>query len=295
MNVRHRIARRLGMGVAGFWLLSAAAIGGTVLLGGCNKIDDLTSSDDNGGGSKNLTVQPAASTVAPKNTLGVTATASDSNGAPAKDGTPIAFTVDVGSIAPAVALTTAGKATATFTAGAKEGTAKITATAFGASQTESVQVKAGAPTATGDEFPYGIQNILWDNRGTNLPVHTWPVTAKITSAYHRGEELRIFNNCTEKWPHVQKEGWSKPSVGNYWLIGKINGRWHAATVDWAGINKSGMNDLYLNGNSGMYSDLINWRPVKGEEAYVMMSTHARAYVDPRNKQRTQIVRITMNP
>jgi hypothetical protein len=45
----------------------------------------------------------------------------------------------------------------------------------------------------------------------------------------------------------------------------------------------------------MYSDLTNWRPVKGEEAYVMMSTHARAYVDPNNKQRTQIVRITMNP
>ena len=45
----------------------------------------------------------------------------------------------------------------------------------------------------------------------------------------------------------------------------------------------------------MYSDLTNWRPVKGEEAYVMISTHARAYVDTSNEYRTQIVKITMHP
>jgi len=144
-------------------------------------------------------------------------------------------------------------------------------------------------TNTGDEFPYGVENIAWDNRGTNMDVEKWPVNAKITSAYHRGETLSMQNNCSDVWKHVQKEGWSKPSVGNYWIIGKVNGKWHGATVDWVGVNRSGMNDLNLNGNAGMYSDLTDWRPVKGEEAYVMISTHARAYVDDSNKYRTQIV------
>jgi hypothetical protein len=151
------------------------------------------------------------------------------------------------------------------------------------------------PAKNGDEFPYGVENIQWDNRGTNMDVDTWDVNAKITSAYHSGSTLSMQNNCSDVWAHVQKEGWTKPSVGNYWLIGKVNGVWHAATVDWAGVNKSGMNDLELNGKAGMYSDLTNWRPVEGEEAYVMMSTHARAYVDSGNKHRTQIVKITMHP
>jgi len=44
----------------------------------------------------------------------------------------------------------------------------------------------------------------------------------------------------------------------------------------------------------MYSDLTKWRPSTGEEAYVMISTHARAYVDSSNLYRTQIVKITIN-
>jgi len=295
MVSRNRIGRHFGSGLAGLWLLSAAGIAGSMLLPGCGEI---TTSSTGDGGTKALKVSPAATSVAPGKTVTVTAMATDSAGSPVKDGTTVAFSTNsLGTIAPAVAQTTAGTATATFTAGTKEGTASITADALGTKQTVSVQIKAGATGgagATGDEFPYGVENIAWDNRGTNLPVGSWPVTARISSAYHKGEELRMFNNCSDVWPHVQKEGWTKPSVGNYWLIGKVNGKWHAATVDWVGINRSGMNDLNLNGNAGMYSDLTNWRPANGEEAYVMMSTHARAYYDPGNKQRTQIVRITIN-
>jgi hypothetical protein len=156
---------------------------------------------------------------------------------------------------------------------------------------------AAAPAtanSTGDEFPYGVENIQWDNRGLNMDVEKWTVNAKITSAYHSGSTLNMENNCSDVWKHRQDSGWSKPSVGNYWIIGKVNGQWHGATVDWVGVNRNGMSDLDLNGGAGMYSDLTNWRPVEGEEAYVMMSTHARAYVDPNNKYRTQIVRITIN-
>ena len=154
---------------------------------------------------------------------------------------------------------------------------------------------AGSSAKTGDEFPYGIENIQWDNRGLNMDVEKWPVNAKITEAHHRGEDLYMANNCSDVWKHRQEATWSKPSVGNYWLIGKINGQWHGATVDWVGVNRSGMSDLNLHGGAGMYSDLTNWRPAQGEEAYVMISTHARAYVDTGNLYRTQIVKITMNP
>jgi len=161
---------------------------------------------------------------------------------------------------------------------------------------------AGTPTATptvssaktGDEFPYGVENIQWDNRGTNMDVEKWPVNAKITQAYHRGETLYMANNCSDVWKHRQEATWSKPSIGNYWIIGKVNGKWHGATVDWVGVGRSGMNDLNLNGGAAMYSDLTSWRPAQGEEAYVMMSTHARAYVDTGNLYRTQIVKITIN-
>ena len=149
------------------------------------------------------------------------------------------------------------------------------------------------PAATGDEFPYGVENIQWDNQGTNMDVEKWPVNAKITSAHHSGEELYMANNCSDVWKHGRMR-LVEASVGNYWIIGKVNGQWHGATVDWVGVNRSGMTDLNLDGNAGMYSDLTNWRPGTGEEAYVMISTHARAYVDTGNQYRTQIVKITIN-
>jgi len=177
----------------------------------------------------------------------------------------------------AVAAAGCGEVTTTPTATTTSGTSATTA------------------ASNGDEFPYGVENIQWDNRGLNMDVEKWTVNAKISAASQNGSTLSIQNNCSDVWAHVQKEGWSKPSVGNYWIIGKVNGQWHAATVDWAGVGKSGMNDLDLSGHAAMYSDLTEWRPVKGEEAYVMMSTHARAYVDSNNKYRTQIVKITINP
>lgn len=169
------------------------------------------------------------------------------------------------------------------------GEVTTTPTTDPAATTPSITVGNGA-----DEFPYGVENIQWDNRGLNMDVETWPINAKISSASHSGESLVINNNCSDVWPHRQDEGWSKPSVGNYWIIGKVNGQWHAATVDWVGVNRNGMSDLSLDGNAAMYSDLNDWRPAEGEEAYVMISTHARAYVDYGNLYRTQIVKITIH-
>jgi hypothetical protein len=177
---------------------------------------------------------------------------------------------------------------------AAAGCGEVTTTPTTTGSTASTAATPATANSTGDEFPYGVENIQWDNRGLNMDVEKWTVNAKITSAYHSGSTLSIQNNCSDIWKHRQEESWSKPSIGNYWLIGKINGQWHGMTVDWAGVNKSGMNDLVFDGN-GFYSDLAAWRPTEGEEAYVMMSTHARAYVDPNNEYRTQIVKITMHP
>jgi hypothetical protein len=190
----------------------------------------------------------------------------------------------------------AGLAFAAATVGCGDVTTTPTGTTTSTGSTGSAP--PASPTVssakTGDEFPYGVENISWDNQGTNMDVEKWPVNAKISSASHKGESLVIMNNCSDVWKHVQKEGWTKPSVGNYWIIGKVNGQWHGATVDWVGVGRNGMSDLKLDGNAGMYSDLTNWRPATGEEAYVMISTHARAYVDDSNKYRTQIVKITIN-
>jgi hypothetical protein len=81
----------------------------------------------NPAGTVLLDVQPAS--IAMGRTAHVTATAVSGSGSPVANGTQVTFTVDKGTIAPQVALTTGGngKATAVFT-GTLPGTATITAT-----------------------------------------------------------------------------------------------------------------------------------------------------------------------
>jgi hypothetical protein len=80
----------------------------------------------NPAGSVVLTVSPT--TIAVGATAHVTATVLDAGGNPVAASTQVTFTVDKGTIAPQVAFTTNGKATAVFT-GTVAGTAALTATA----------------------------------------------------------------------------------------------------------------------------------------------------------------------
>jgi hypothetical protein len=133
--------------------------------------------------------------------------------------------------------------------------------------------------------------VSWDEPAGD--VGAWPITAKVVSGSITYDRLTIVRDPPDSWPHVQKEGWAKPSVGNYWVIGKVNGQWHAATFDWAGPGRTGMEAPCFCGGDDAHGPLATWRPVKGETAYLMMSTHARTGVLDNNKQRTNIYEIKM--
>ncbi|MBN2006529.1 MAG: VWA domain-containing protein [Anaerolineae bacterium] len=68
----------------------------------------------------------------------ITATATDGTGLPITDGTPVTFTTSLGEIAPAIAATAGGVATATLTASLDAGIATITATTGSATGTVDV-------------------------------------------------------------------------------------------------------------------------------------------------------------
>jgi hypothetical protein len=288
MKVRHRIARHLGLCVAGFWFLTA----GIAMLSGCVKVDDEST-------TASLALQPAATSVAPGGSLVIEALATNKDGAPVKDNTQVSFKVDtLGAISPAVARTNAGKAMATFTAGAAEGIATITVKSGDASDAASVQIVKGtpapAPTPGGgagiDQLDPNL--VSWDEPAGN--VGAWKITSKIVSASMTHERYSIVRDPMNNWPAYQEEGWSKPSIGNWWVIGKCSdGRWHAATVDWLGVGKTSMEAPYFNGNDDIHGLLATWRPRSGEVAYAMQSTHARSGVLHNNRQRTNIYKIIM--
>lgn len=283
-------------GVAGLAVVAAAA--------GCGKVSstDITGASRADSVSYTISIELAATSTPPSSELGFTVSAKDKDGNLAKDGTTLSLSGDsLGTVTPTTVTLSSGKATAKFIAGTSEGTSTIKAKYDSrTSQTVTVKIDKAAGTTsgsggtaeTGDEFPYGIENITWDN-GQAGDVGAWEVTAKITDASHTSSRLTMVNNCSDVWPHVQKAGWDKPSVGNYWVIGQVGGNWYAATVDWVGVNRHGMHSPHFNGDDDMYGRLGSWRPQKGEEAFVMISTHARSGVINNNKQRTQIVRITM--
>jgi hypothetical protein len=272
-------------------LLSLAAIITAALLAfvGCGDITNTTTTPD-----VSLTLTAASTTVAPLGKLPIAITIANLNGSTVTD-TDVTLSCDsLGTVAPATVKTVGGKAEATFTAGAETGTTTVRAASGGATQTLSITIKKGAGTNPGggvgtDDLDPSL--VSWDEPAGD--VGAWPITAKVVSGSITADRLTIVRDPPDSWPHVQEEGWSKPSVGNYWVIGFVDGRWHAATVDWAGVGKTGMETPCFCGADAIHGPLGTWRPVKGETAYLMMSTHARNGVINNNKQRTNIYKITM--
>lgn len=133
--------------------------------------------------------------------------------------------------------------------------------------------------------------VSWDSPAGD--VGAWEITSTILSADITAERIRIVRSPSDNWPPNSS---SKPSVGNWWIIGylKSDGRWHAATIDWLGVGRTEMKTPKWDGNGDLNSELEDWRPVSGETAYLMQSTHARAGIEiAGNKQRTNIVKVTM--
>ena len=146
-----------------------------------------------------------------------------------------------------------------------------------------------------DETPFKATEVIWECPVGN--VGAWPVTAQATNYSLTKDTLTIARDPMGSWP-VRPT--SKPDVGNFWIIGLCSdGKWHGGTVDWIGVGRTSTEAPKFDGNDGMSTggspQLINsWRPVKGETAYLMASTHARdGNVLPNNSQRTNIVKVTL--
>jgi len=153
------------------------------------------------------------------------------------------------------------------------------------------------PTATPTPTPgassdaIDATSITWDDTNPS----TWAITAVITKAGVTSKKITAVRDPLDSWPHKQESGWDKPSVGNWWIIAKCpDGKWHGATMEYLGVNRTEMNNPGFDGGDDIHGCIgTYWRPVSGETAYLMLSTFARAYVDANNKQRTNIVKVTM--
>lgn len=119
-------------------LLAIAAVAAT----GCEQALQLAP-------TSSVLVLSAPTTSVPLNgTLTVTATLTDSKGAPVENGTMVTFTSTLGNLSPNEVLVGNGRATTTLMAGATSGTATITARS-GAIASNSLAVRVGTGTGTG--------------------------------------------------------------------------------------------------------------------------------------------------
>lgn len=139
--------------------------------------------------------------------------------------------------------------------------------------------------------------VLWDEPAGN--VGAWPRTARITSSSIGASTITIVRDPNDNWPMVQEEGWSKPSIGNWWMIAFVGGAWHGATIEWLGVSntatgeaKTTMANPGFDGGDDIHGVMGTWRPTSGETVYMLQTTHARSGVIRGNTQRTQIVRAT---
>lgn len=134
------------------------------------------------------------------------------------------------------------------------------------------------------------RSVVWDEPAGD--VGSWPVTAQITHASVTAKKIVVMRQPMDNWPWVQKPDWDKPSVGNWWAIALCDdGKFHAATTEWLGVGKTEMDTPKFDGGDDIHGPLGRWRPVSGEEFFLMQSTHARSGVIGDNCQRTQIVAV----
>jgi hypothetical protein len=97
----------------------------------------------------------------------------------------------------------------------------------------------------------------------------WPITANITSAAAHADGLSATYTGAEAW-RVRDDGGSKPSVGNWCLIAKVNGAWCGAAIEWLAKGATRCTGKRFDGTDAIHGALGNWRPTPGETVGVMI-------------------------
>lgn len=131
--------------------------------------------------------------------------------------------------------------------------------------------------------------VVWDEQAGN--VGAWEQNVTMTDVTISGGKI-AWKQTGATWPSVTKEGWTKAAVGNIWVIARVHGTWHAATWDWIGPGVRTKEIPDFSKANDIHGEVLEaWVPVQGEEVGVMLSTFARAYLDPSNQQRSGIVTV----
>jgi adhesin/invasin len=94
-----------------------------------------------------ITLYASTTTVGLNGTVDITATVIEPAGTPVQNGTVVTFTTTLGTLDPAEARTSGGKATVRLTAGTKSGTAQIQAFSGSASAADTLSIAIGAAAA----------------------------------------------------------------------------------------------------------------------------------------------------
>lgn len=102
-------------------------------------------------------------------------------------------------------------------------------------------------------------------------------------------------NPIAKFQKIQHAGWDKPSYGNWWIGGKIDGEWHATTCEYIGDGNVSRLDLKAKlletGGWGSHSNALKmWFPGDGEEVLVFATTFARQGI-MNGKMRSKVFKV----
>ncbi|WP_239493373.1 PKD domain-containing protein [Luteitalea sp. TBR-22] len=122
-------------------LLGMVPLSVALVAGACNKAP-LTAPTDSA-----VTLFAAQTVVALNGTVEITANVTEPGGVPVQNGTQVNFTTTLGTIDPAEARTSGGKATVRLNAGAASGIAQVRAFSGGA-QAEAIEIRVGAAAAS---------------------------------------------------------------------------------------------------------------------------------------------------
>lgn len=116
------------------------------------------------------------------------------------------------------------------------------------------------------------QFVVWDDGKGE--VGEWPITVQISDVQVKGGRL-YWQQSGAVWPEAKKKGWKKPAIGNIWVLGKIKGKWHAATWDWIGPGQRIKQLPRFEETNDIHGVLEGWFPMPTEEVGFCISTFAR--------------------
>jgi hypothetical protein len=124
-------------------------------------------------------------------------------------------------------------------------------------------------------------------------IRQWPVTSRMIDAHHAPDgNLTTDHSLRGKWPAILWAFSDTTKIeGNQWVFVQLDGVWYGTAAEWLRPNQAVKNytGTYWEDGAGR---ALDWRPRRGEQVGVCVSTPARHHHRHVTPERSNVVLVT---